>query len=261
MKIMPSNGLLSCLVNYLVLFFLFNCHLAQADTNHLAGYVGISTVGPFQTVEVAGNVGIGTSTPGTALDVNGTARMVGFNLSTTPSNGYLLTSDASGNGTWAASTNGMTLVATASPSSASSFTINGLSPAVRYKLILNLKQNTSTGTQYVQLNNDSGSNYQWFVGYWYFSGSSSSGDGSTSATNLVLAGNVSVGWCTEFDLTFQTIPGNNDDVILTGLGANPSNTSALYYSDEYTGSTSLSSLTIGTTAGTFTGSAALYSLN
>lgn len=39
-----------------------------------AGYVGISTLGPFQTVEVAGNVGIGSTTPGQKLDVNGTIR-------------------------------------------------------------------------------------------------------------------------------------------------------------------------------------------
>ena len=48
----------------------------------------------------AGNVGVGTSTPGTDLDVNGTARMTGFQLTTAPAAGYVLTSNATGTGTW-----------------------------------------------------------------------------------------------------------------------------------------------------------------
>lgn len=48
----------------------------------------------------AGNVGIGTSTPTTKLEVAGTARMSGFALSTGPATGRVLTSDATGTGTW-----------------------------------------------------------------------------------------------------------------------------------------------------------------
>lgn len=55
--------------------------------NNFAGYVGISTIGPFQTVEVAGNVGIGSLMPGTALDVVGTVRSTGF----TTTGGYTQT--------------------------------------------------------------------------------------------------------------------------------------------------------------------------
>jgi hypothetical protein len=46
------------------------------------------------------NVGIGTITPGFKLDINGTANMTGFRLPVSPGNGFVLTSDASGNGTW-----------------------------------------------------------------------------------------------------------------------------------------------------------------
>ncbi|MDD5006416.1 MAG: hypothetical protein PHS33_07980 [Candidatus Omnitrophica bacterium] len=52
------------------------------------------------SIEAAGDVGIGTANPTSKLDVNGTATMTGFKLTTSPSNGYILTSDANGTGTW-----------------------------------------------------------------------------------------------------------------------------------------------------------------
>jgi hypothetical protein len=51
--------------------------------------------GDFST----GNVGIGTS-PTEKLHVNGTVRMSGFKLTTGAANGYVLTSDSNGVGTW-----------------------------------------------------------------------------------------------------------------------------------------------------------------
>ncbi|WP_455392364.1 DUF6519 domain-containing protein [[Eubacterium] cellulosolvens] len=47
-----------------------------------------------------GNVGIGKTKPSQLLDIAGTAQMTGFKLTTNPSNGYVLTSDANGVGTW-----------------------------------------------------------------------------------------------------------------------------------------------------------------
>ena len=57
-------------------------------------------------IVLAEKVGIGTTDPVSELEVNGTATMTGFKLTTAPSNGYVLTSDASGNGSWALSTSG-----------------------------------------------------------------------------------------------------------------------------------------------------------
>ncbi len=51
---------------------------------------------------VSGNVGIGTSTPGNKLHVQGDARITGaLQLDDGASNGYVLSSDASGNASWA----------------------------------------------------------------------------------------------------------------------------------------------------------------
>ena len=46
------------------------------------------------------SIGIGTVTPASKLDVAGTVKMSGLSLTTNPSAGYVLTSDASGAGTW-----------------------------------------------------------------------------------------------------------------------------------------------------------------
>lgn len=76
-----------------------------ASSNGLivSGNVGIGTFTANNSLIVAsGNLGIGTLRPGQQLDVVGTARMAGFNLSTSPTNNYVLTSDATGNGIWAA---------------------------------------------------------------------------------------------------------------------------------------------------------------
>lgn len=51
-------------------------------------------------------VGIGTTTPEQELDVAGTVQMTGLKMPTGPSSGYVLTSDASGVGTWQPSAGG-----------------------------------------------------------------------------------------------------------------------------------------------------------
>jgi len=49
---------------------------------------------------LSGNVGIGISGPAEKLDVDGTVQMAGFKMGTGASDGYILTCDTSGTGTW-----------------------------------------------------------------------------------------------------------------------------------------------------------------
>jgi len=64
--------------------------------------------GDFSADEIYlnGDVGIGIPSPAQKLDIAGTVQMTGFKLITSPTNGYVLTSDASGVGTWQAAPGG-----------------------------------------------------------------------------------------------------------------------------------------------------------
>lgn len=65
-------------------------------------------------------LGLGTNAPTVRLDVNGTVKATGvittsLRLTTSPTAGYVLTSDSSGNGTWQLSTGGHTIEDEGSP--------------------------------------------------------------------------------------------------------------------------------------------------
>lgn len=58
-------------------------------------------------ISTGGNVGIGTTSPTQKLDVAGTAKMTGFKMVTGAGSGKILTSDASGVGTWQTAPSGI----------------------------------------------------------------------------------------------------------------------------------------------------------
>ena len=62
--------------------------------------------GEKMRITAGGNVGIGTGSPAQRLDIAGTAQMTGFKLPTSAASGYVLTSDATGVGTWQAAPGG-----------------------------------------------------------------------------------------------------------------------------------------------------------
>ncbi len=70
----------------------------RGDSNSPDGFGGYFTGKGY----FSNSVGIGTDTPTEMLDVAGTIRMDGFQLSAAPSAGHVLTCDASGLGTWQA---------------------------------------------------------------------------------------------------------------------------------------------------------------
>ena len=80
----------------------------RAKANHSGSFVwadntneDFASTGDNQfLIRASGNVGIGTAAPAAQLDVAGTVQMTGFKMPTDPSDGYVLTSDGSGVGTW-----------------------------------------------------------------------------------------------------------------------------------------------------------------
>ena len=70
--------------------------------------VGLSDSSAFFLDSLNNNVGIGTDTPTEKLEVNGRIKTTNFQMTTSPTTGYVLTSDASGNATWQAASGGGT---------------------------------------------------------------------------------------------------------------------------------------------------------
>lgn len=148
-----------------------------------------------------------------------------------------------------------------SPSSASSIAISSLSSGIRYKLILNLLQNTSNGLLHITFNGDTGSNYAWAA------------NGSTPTTQFSLgsdSGATFIGTGTAdsssnylIEAIFQTAASSNNIVQLNAVEGfvSTGNHRILTIYGYYGGSTSLSTMTITPSAGTISGNWVLYQLN
>jgi len=160
---------------------------------------------------------------------------------------------------------GLSLVASSSPVAQTSVTFTGLSAGTFYYLIISYIQNTSVGYPILRFNSNAGANsYNNISFYYYSAGISYYASGLTSAiqlTNALDAVNTGAQYLGQFDLI--TYQGNNNNVFLTGNRSyvTSSNWVGSGCSGIHGGSTPLSSLTISTSAGTFTGVIKLYKRN
>jgi len=68
--------------------------------NRPGGTMWIRAGGGAVFIDTTGHLGVGTTSPAAKLDVDGTARVEGVEMLTGASDGYVLTTDASGVGTW-----------------------------------------------------------------------------------------------------------------------------------------------------------------
>ena len=138
------------------------------------------------TIDSIGNVGIGSTFPSAKLDVAGLVRMTGFNLSIGAANGYVLTSNATGVGTWQAAPTGningsgtvnylpkfvasTSLGNSALSETAGNVNIGRVSPNTRSRLFVSADDMTGNPTYYAIRGEDTthdGGYGGYFLGRW-----------------------------------------------------------------------------------------------
>lgn len=153
-------------------------------------------------------------------------------------------------------------VITASPSAVGSFTISGLTSGTNYVLYMQLVQNTSNGTISFQFNGDSGSNYSYGT-IAAFTGGANTVASNSDTKILPMTGDVKSGTSFILNSSFDTAPSVNSTVLLTSQSfsqASSSNFLGGSGGGKYVGGSTLSSITISTSAGTLTGNAVLYKI-
>jgi len=157
--------------------------------------------------------------------------------------------------------NSWQIVGSVSPSGATSITFNNLSPNKQYAIEYNLSQNTIAGDLYLRFNNDSGNNYWWVISLATHNGGYGAVGNATSYIRVVrdtMAGFPLLGF-----FRFSAVPTNPSAVFLHGESSHWRWDGYLEINiagGRYAGSSNLSSITIETSAGNFTGKVYLLEL-
>jgi hypothetical protein len=161
---------------------------------------------------------------------------------------------------------GMSNVVTASPSSANTFSIGSLTSGVNYRIIVNLKQNTTAGQFNITFNSDSGSYYTWAWTENAMSSGGTSNDlvyGRVNTTYIADLDNNAIGEGFYIVMDFSTIPGSTSIVrgnMTYGITDSAGYFRTLHGTFKYSHN-ALSSIDFTTTAGTVTGTVNLYRMN
>ena len=177
----------------------------------------------------------------------------------------LKTLGAGANPLWVDNTGGTWVsVQSGTVSAGSSFTVSSLEAGAKYKLIVNMIQNTSASDYRLTFNSDTGSNYKW-AGIRGVA-ASANGDGSSSDTKVVLnrsGSDVSATFPFFAELLISPYASTNNNQLVLGISHYVNGTAPAVngIAGSYAGAASLSSLTITTAAGTMTGSWTLYKLS
>lgn len=154
-----------------------------------------------------------------------------------------------------------TNIATGSPTSVSGFSISSLSTGVRYKLILKMLQNTSNGYQYIQINGTSSTHKAAIVvGY----NANAVGIGTSSGSLIPLTDINDVVPTTTYSYCEINFWGDaSSNVLVFGNGVASENSIGAVATHNFAGTSaqSLSSIQIGTSAGTVSAVWALYQMN
>ena len=72
----------------------------SGTANKITKWTSGSAIGNSVMTESGGNIGVSQSSPTERLHVDGTVKCTGFDMATGASNGYVMTSDGAGVGTW-----------------------------------------------------------------------------------------------------------------------------------------------------------------
>lgn len=204
----------------------------------------------------------------------GTAKgdLIGFTASATPTNiavgtnGQVLTAASGSSAGMSWQSIGTNIIDTQSVTSVSTidFSVDTLT---RYKLIVQVLQNTSNGYLKLTCNGDTGNNYSYVIAGRYSTGATlvygNAGSfialSDTTAGNLILAANEAY-----IEIELSTWQSNPHKALFTVKGSwvnisgNPGGCSG---SGTYSGAADVTTISIVPSAGTITGVATLYSLN